>query len=227
MTGALYLATSCLQGRPLAAAFDELALLDPAGIQLTPGNAPEPHARARIEAAGKPLLVHHGFCWRAMRQAVWSGDGTCLVTKRSVHPPARRQVPWPAFARFAERAHDRELVVEVMPPTHHLGQGAEVEWAMDRGLPLALDVSHVFIQIEQGVMPTRTWRRLRAYDHVREIHVSANDGRRDQHRPLAPDTFGLAFARARAADGIFLVLESYLHRSSTDERRRQVDLCRE
>jgi len=74
-------------------------------------------------------------------------------------------------------------------------------------------------------MQTATWRRLQTYGRLAELHVSANDGRSDQHRPLDANTFGLAFARERAAEGPPLVRESYLHRLQDSERRQQVALC--
>ena len=38
----LMLALSCLQGRPMQAAAEDLLGLDPDGLQLTPGNVPTP-----------------------------------------------------------------------------------------------------------------------------------------------------------------------------------------
>jgi len=47
----LFVALSCLQGRPMARAFDELAALG-AGIQLTPGNFPTAAFRDHVAASG-------------------------------------------------------------------------------------------------------------------------------------------------------------------------------
>lgn len=221
----MFIALSALQGRPLVAAFDELSRLGVDGIQLTPGNAPEPDARDRVAKSGTRTMLHHGFSWWALRQPVWSTDGRCLVRNRSVHPPRANEVAWDDFARTCECSAEAGLVFEVMYPGYHLGNGAEVEWAMDQKLSLALDVSHVHIQLEQGAMEQATWNRLQGYEQIAELHVSANDGRRDQHRPLDAGSFGLAFARERAADGAPLVLESYVHRLDDGERLRQVALC--
>ena len=76
-------------------------------------------------------------------------------------------------------------------------------------------------------MSPRTWGRLRAYPHVAEIHVSANDGRRDRHDPLSPDTFGLPWARERAAEGVPVIVESHWHRQDDADRRRQLAWLRE
>jgi len=56
--------------------------------------------------------------------------------------------------------------------------------------------------------------------------VSANDGRRDLHRPLGADEFGLDWARERLAGGDPVVLECYMHKLSDAERRAQIDLVR-
>ena len=60
----LFVALSCLQGRPMAAAFDELAALG-TGIQLTPGNLPTADFVAHVAASGVTTRTHHGFAWRA------------------------------------------------------------------------------------------------------------------------------------------------------------------
>lgn len=48
-----------------------------------------------------------------------------------------------------------------MYPGYALGTGEEVERAIDDGIALAVDISHVFIQITQGAMSATTWKRLR------------------------------------------------------------------
>lgn len=218
----LHVAMSCLQGRPMASAFDELAALG-AGIQLTPGNLPTPAFRAHVELSGVRTRRHHGFAFELRKTDVWAADGACLVASESVHPPeAAAGDAWRTwYAGAAARP-----VLEVMYPGYALGSGAEVDAAMDDGLPLAVDVSHVFIQRTQGAMEERTWRRRRDYTNLAEVHVSANQGRFDTHRPLRADAFGLAWACERLRAGHPVVLECYMHRLSIDERRRQVDLVR-
>ena len=71
-----------------------------------------------------------------------------------------------------------------------------------------------------------TIARLFDYDHIAEVHVSANDGRRDLHRPLTKDSWGLAWAQARLDAGTPVILECYFHSLSAGDRRRQVDLVR-
>jgi hypothetical protein len=214
---ALYLALSCLQGRPLRAAATDLLGLGPDGLQLTPGNVPSEGDAEWLAAQGALLRTHHGFSYDALRRAVWSADLALRVDASSVHPPSG-DVP-------AERL-PRDAALEVMYPGHALGTGEAVERAMTIGLRLAVDVSHVFLQLSAGAMGAATWRRLREYDLVDEVHVSDNDGRRDSHRPIDARSFGLAWAVERARAGVPAILECYMHRLSRDERRRQVDALR-
>jgi hypothetical protein len=72
-----------------------------------------------------------------------------------------------------------------------------------------------------------TLKRVLDYDNNHEVHVSANDGRRDLHAPLTRATFGLEWAHERERAGIPLILECYFHRLSPDDRARQLALARE
>jgi hypothetical protein len=218
----LFVAMSCLQGRPMASAFDELAGLG-AALQLTPGNLPTPGFEAHVAASGVPTRRHHGFAFAERRTRAWSAAGACLVASESVHPPADGEAAgWWAWYEAAPR----RPILEVMYPGHALGSGAEISAAMEARLPLAVDVSHVFIQRTQGAMDDRVWRRLQDYDRIAEVHVSANEGRHDTHQPLAEDSFGLAWARERLAAGTPVVLECYMHRLTDGERRRQLAAVR-
>lgn len=217
----LFVALSCLQGRLMRAAFDELARLQ-VGIQLTPGNLPERGFREHVEASGVVTRTHHGFSWRARKTETWV-DSACAVESESVHPPlAGQHDGW--WAWF-ERA-DRPPILETMYPGYALGTGDELERAMDDGVVLAVDVSHVFLQLSQGAMHERTWHRLQRYDRIAEVHVSANAGRHDSHRPLTTATFGLAWARERVAEQP-VILECYMHKLGTQQRFDQVGLLQE
>jgi hypothetical protein len=210
----LYLALSCLQGRPMNAALDELLALGPDGVQLTPGNQPTPHFAQRVH--GLRVRTHHGFSFTQWKQAVWRGDGPCAVQSDSVHPPLEANAP--AFHQALEHPHP---TLETMYPGYHLGRGEHLDALMSRGEPLAVDVSHVFLQREAGVLTEGTWKRLQDYPRVVEVHVSRNDGCRDAHLPVTPDTFGLAWALARLRAGTPVILESYFHRLGADARRQQ------
>jgi hypothetical protein len=205
----------------MARAFDDLAACGADGIQLTPGNMPTPGFAAHV--ASRPTRTHHGFTFTAFKtRTIWASDGACNVASDSVHPPLSSD---PASARFLDR--DALPVLETMYPSYALGSGDELDVAMARDLPLAVDVSHLFIQREQGVLGDATLARVLDYDRIAEVHVSANDGRHDTHRPLTASSFGLDWARAKLAAGTPVVLECYFHHLTACQRRTQVELIRE
>lgn len=212
----VWLATSCLQGRRLSDALSELSALEPAGLQLAPGCVPDGVDAGR--ELSLPTRTHHGFSWRAYRTPVWDGE-TLIARSDSVHPPKGAGLAWVEGVGDALAAEG--VVFETMYPGYALGCGDEVERAMALGWTLAVDVSHVYLQLRAGAMTDATWRRLRDYPRVAEVHVSANEGRHDTHRPLTPRSFGLEWARERGAT-VPLVLECYFHRLSIDARREQM-----
>lgn len=217
----LFIALSALQGRPMAAAFDELAALG-AGVQLTPGNHPTPGFRACVAASGIATRRHHGFAFDARKTEVWR-NGACVCDSESVHPPLCTPDSGSPWRSWYEQASVRPIL-EVMYPSYELGTGSEVEGAMDDGLSLAVDISHIYIQRTQGAMTERTWRRLQDYPGIAEVHVSANQGRHDTHQPICADSFGLDWAHAQWAAGTPVVYESYLHKLSRSERQAQLAL---
>jgi hypothetical protein len=219
----LVVALSCLQGRPMRAAFDELLPLAD-GVQLTPGNVPTPEFAAHIASA--QTLVHHGFAFDARRTRVWGPSATPLVARRSVHAPETVEASFGELQRAIDAVRAAELVLETMYPGFALGSAGELAWAMAEQLPLAVDISHLAIQRTAGVLDERTLARLLDYDRIAEVHVSQSDGVHDRHAPLTADTFGLTWARARQAAGTPVVIECYMHRLSRDERRRQIELAR-
>jgi hypothetical protein len=80
----LFVAMSCLQGRPMAHAFDELAQLG-VGIQLTPGNLPTDGFRDHVAASGVATRRHHGFSFEHRRSS--------MISNRSApSPSAGREV---------------------------------------------------------------------------------------------------------------------------------------
>jgi len=225
----IVLALSCLQGRTQEAAFDELCALEPDGVQLTPGNLPSPGFAARLSSSTPStslhISLHHGYTPDALRTPVWGAGGELLVSPdRSVHPPMTRDR---VSARWLEVAKKRGVVVEVMYPGYPLSGDADVERALDVGVDLAVDVSHLYLQRCAGVLSDRVLRRLLDSERVVEVHVSENDGVKDSHTALTADCFGLAWAKDKARAGLPVVLESYFHKTSVDDRRRQIDLLRE
>jgi hypothetical protein len=147
---------------------------------------------------------------------VWH-DGAVVSHSDSIHPPTADHAAWLWQADVSELP-----VIEVMFPGYALGSGAEFRRAMDAGMRLAVDVSHLYIQLMSGSATRQDVAALMEYDHVAEIHVSHNDGTRDSHQPLSAATYGLAWARERS--DVPAVFEGYLHRLSDHQRRTQVEL---
>lgn len=197
------------------------------GVQLTPGNLPSPSLASLIEAYGSERVRHHHtFAYDAPKRAIYSRDGSMVRTldRWSVHPPLAREELF--YDRWFQLACEASWSTELMYPGEWLGTGRELERAMSARMPLAVDVSHLFIQRSAGAIDDRTLARVLDYDNVTEVHVSANDGARDTHQPLSSRSFGLEWARDKLRAGAPVVLECYMHRLSLDERRRQVDLLR-
>jgi hypothetical protein len=69
-------------------------------------------------------------------------------------------------------------------------------------------------------------RKLLSYEHIVELHVSANDGTKDAHLPVTRGTYGLAWAAERYRDGTPVVFEGYLHRLDPPARQAQHDTLR-
>lgn len=202
------------------------------GVQLTPGNRPADEQgpcalRAMVAAYGvERVRHHHTFAYELARSPIYGPSGAMLRTMErwSAHPPTAREGV--DYERWFAHASQAEWSTEAMYPGEWLGTGAELTRAMDARMPLAIDISHLFIQRCAGALDDRTLARVLDYERVTEVHVSANDGRGDTHQPITARTFGLDWARAKLRDGTPVVYESYLHRLSDDERRAQLDLVR-
>lgn len=221
----LFLALSCLQGRPMRSAFDELSALG-VGVQLTPGNEVSRGFRDAVIASGTAFRTHHGFSFTSRVAQVWRDDGSCAVGSDSVHPPKEATAAAAHFDAWLERDGDSR-VLETMYPGYRLGSGDELERAMSLGVRLAVDVSHLFIQRTAGVLADATLTRVLCYPRIAEVHVSQNDGRHDSHRLLRGDAFGLSWAKERLRDGVPIIHEAYLHRAAPDVRRAQLELLHE
>lgn len=222
----IFLAMSCFQGRTQDQAWDALLALQPDGVQLTPGNLPSPGFEARVRDSGVPVRLHHGFAWDRYRAPVYEGLRLAIGTDgaRSVHPP---QAACGDFDAWLEAAVGDDAIFETMYPGYHLGTGAQLRAAMSAGLRLAVDIAHLHIQTEVGALDEVTRAMLFEYERIEEVHVSANDGRGDQHRPIDHSTPHLRWAGARAHAGAVLVLECYMHRLDSAARRAQLDRLKE
>lgn len=176
---------------------------------------------------GVAVRKHHGFAWTAMRQRVWSDAGVLLATEAdSVHPPRVGDVSEAGWRAAAEAGAFGAVALETMYPGYFLGDGAALDWAMSVRLPVAVDIAHLALQEEAGVLSAGCRRRLEVYEGVVEVHVSAPAGRRDAHLPVTAGQRGLGWAREQAASGVPVVLECYMHRLSLAAREAQVAMLR-
>jgi hypothetical protein len=222
----LFLALSCLQGREMLSAAQDLIELEIDGLQLTPGNAPSPGFEQWLSQQKVEIRTHHGFHWQGLRRRVWSKEADCLVKANSVHPPQTKDQISQIWQQKAEKGEYQHLLLETMYPGYCLGSSAEILWAMAIGLNLAVDVSHIYIQLCQGSLDLPTWQKLQNYEKIGEFHVSANHGVGDIHRPIAKNSFGLDWVSDRTKNNknLPVILESYMHRLSFTERQHQVKL---
>jgi hypothetical protein len=209
-------ALSCFQGELSTTAAANLLDLGFAALQLTPGCVPQKELNDVI--AGVVTTTHHGWSPRAMRRSVWQ-DGNLVTDADSIHPPLARDAD-----SFWKLDPATLPIIEVMYPSYTLGTGREVRRAMESGMKLAVDLSHLWIQLHSGACTDSDVDALLAYDHIAEIHVSHNDGTRDSHSPLTLDSYGLGWAAERT--DVPVVFEGYLHRLTDQQRREQVELLR-
>lgn len=207
----LFVALSCLQGRPQAEAFAELVRLPVAGIQLTPGNLPSPGFRELALARAGALRYHHSFSWEHYRAQVYDAAGRTPRLPRtwSIHPPEAKHPV--RFEVWLAGALEVDALCELMYPGYLLGQDAQLLAAMASGLRLAVDISHLHIQRVRGDLREATLKQLLDYPRIEEVHVSHNLGRADSHLPLCEETPWLAWARERMRGGVPLVFESRMH----------------
>lgn len=238
----IFVALSCLQSRPQRRAFEELAALPVDGIQLTPGCLPTPGFKEQVSTYEGAVRMHHGFAWGAYRRDVYDEHLRPIdigkqhsVHPPPLHPPSQPRTAWrkqPARSRgcpaympqdWIEIAREEDLLVETMYPGEALGTGDELDLALDLGLRLAVDISHLHIQHVAGALTRTQMHRVLDSDLVEEIHVSENNGQRDQHQGLAETSFLLDWARERS-HALPVVLESYWHRTPAAERFHQLEL---
>lgn len=236
----LLLAMSCFQSRSQGVALDALSahldsgLID--GIQLTPGNLPSPNFHKRVEqlaAGGVIVRFHQGFSWSHYRRHTLDDQlhPIDIDPERSIHAPRQtprsvRDVgPFTTWADWQPTVLEYGLLVETMYPGYALGSGPELEMAMDAGVRLAVDIAHLSIQREAGVLSDETLERVLGYEQVCEVHVSHSRKGKDTHSPLQADTPLLDWARSKVGE-VPVVVESYWHKSSLADQRQQLALLR-
>ena len=205
----LYLATSCLIGLPDDEVIETLLGFTPYGIQLCAGFGGV--------IADIPTRTHHGYTPGEWRTKVW--DGHELKWRGdSIHPPKRD------VERFGRWCFDHgvyeDVALETMYPGYWLGTGEELEIAMTNNQRLAVDISHIWIQRQAGVIDDSTISRLCEYGNVAEVHVSANNGRHDTHSPIRGNEMMLEWALGL---GVPVILECNMQRMTPAQRQQQVD----
>ena len=59
-------------------------------------------------------------------------------------------------------------ILETMYPEYYLGNGAEIDLAMDLEINLAVDISHIYIQKSNNLISDKIWKRLQNYEKINE-----------------------------------------------------------
>lgn len=215
-----YLALSCLQGRTQQQAYNELLELNPDGIQLTPGNYLSPNFKDKI---GIPYKYHHGFSWDARKQQVYDENFNVLVKDHSIHPPKRND-----YLNFFKWVEGVDNVLEIMYGDYFLSSDKEINYILDLNKPIALDISHLYINYINNTIDCYTIDRLFDYENIKEIHISQNNGKYDTHSEITKDCPFLDNVKyaIRNNDAI-VVFESYLHKKSKEERIDKINIIKD
>lgn len=228
----IYLAMSALQGRPAVEALRELVPLAREsgceGIQLTPGNSPPKDRELPLQ--GLKSRFHHTYSptspigkgWHRQDGALAFGT---VTDNRSIHPPFGREATIKEACDYFSKS---SMLCEIPLYKQYLGASYSDCMALAEACPsgVAVDVSHLFISLTSEGWTVAQVREVMNLPNIREIHVSANNGRIDQHRSLFPTDFGLDWARERAQDNIPVVLECYMHTLDSETRRKQFFIVR-
>ena len=75
----------------------------------------------------------------------------------------------------------------------HIATWAEYAALHESGVDFALDLSHLnIVASHSGVIETNLVREMLASEHCLEVHVSGNDGTRDQHARLTREPWWLS-----------------------------------
>lgn len=245
----LLLATSCLQGRQIDYAINQLLSLQHVdGLQLCPGNLPiarsDIHTLLQsVKANNKVLKRHHGYSETDIKESVWRKvanghyfySATHIVNNQnsivqdSVHPPPMADFLDDTAPENVILEYPSEVALEIMYVSNHnypLTTIEEVKRAMDNGQALALDLSHV--DINQKFGRAAEWEqlieKLLDYKKLKEIHMSQSIHERDAHARLSSQAFKLDVAREWHKRNKVLVLECYMHKMSQKERQDQINL---
>lgn len=215
----LFIALSSLQARSQISAYNDIILLSPDGIQLTPGNFPSLNFKNEIKA---PYAKHHGFCWDKRKTNVYDENlkPINIDYNHSIHPPKENLNV--NFEYWLENVGD--YIFECMYPGYWLGSGDQIEKAINLGKRLAVDISHLHIIVNHNLISKFQLNKLLNYDKISEIHISQNNGKYDTHNLITKDAPFLNWVSSRK--DLLWVYESYLHKLSLDERLEQIEIVR-
>ncbi len=94
--------------------------------------------------------------------------------------------------RFLEELFEGPVAVEGLYPdpqgSHFIATWEEYRWLLESGLSYALDLSHLnIVKTREHLLPLGLVQDLLASPKCLEIHISGNDGRRDNHRRCPAD----------------------------------------
>lgn len=122
-----------------------------------------------------------------------------------------------ANVRFLEDRFGCRVGVEGLYPAKHrqhlLATSAEYLWLLMSGLDYALDVSHLnIVASAEGGFDSGLLHELLASEHCIELHVSGNDGSRDQHRQLTTQPWWFGAVKAHLHEDCIIFSEGNQHR---------------
>jgi hypothetical protein len=216
----LFAALSCLQGLRAGDAAEALLAAGVDGIQLTAGCAPDDRLAETVAATA--VRTHHGYSPHALRAKVWDSDAVLYGQTDSVHPP-RRGLEQAFFTRLEDGTYG-DVAFETMYPGYTLGDEASLRRYLATGQALAVDVSHLHLQIVAGVLSAQGAELVYNYTNIAEIHVSRDEHGRDAHRPFTGGDYQVGWVRERNRAGAVVVVECYTHRMSAAERQAQFEV---
>ena len=110
-----------------------------------------------MDLLGIPVRFHHGYAEHGRWREVYTKDGSPLLGGEgwSVHPPS--SLPGP-LEEWLEKMVG--IPIETMYPGQPLGTEEDLLCAMQQNALLAVDISHLYIQLKSGVLSKEILNRL-------------------------------------------------------------------
>ena len=151
------------------------------------------HSNLRTRAGTQEVTAADDDAGAWERLAVFDELSACFgATVYSLHAGSRRQMALPEMFDNLRRMNDEfEVTVAVEGMYPHPRQAflldcwSDYEALLEAAVPFALDLSHLnIVACREQRQDLDLTRALLASPHCLEVHLSANSGRADQHRPL-------------------------------------------